>query len=72
MSDRFGQVLSIVSSFGRLRLSEKFQADAFDKGIETYSFSAILEMTVAGLDGKATRLMVSTHSDPILNPKVFK
>ena len=72
MSGRFGQVLSIMSSFGRL--SEKFQVHtgAFDKGIETYIFFAILEITVARLDGKATRLMVSRHSDPIPHPKGFK
>ena len=38
---------------------------AFDKGVETYNFFAILEINVAGLEGKATHLMVSRHSDPI-------
>ena len=44
------------------RLGEKFSevhTGAFDKGVETYNFSAIFENTVAGLEGKATRLMVS-------------
>ena len=56
------------------RLSEKYQVHrgAFNKGVETYIFSAILEITVAGLDGKATRLMVSRHSDPNWNSKGFK
>ena len=72
MSDKFGQVLSIV--FFLEHLGENFQVHTgiFDKGIETYNFSAILEITVAELDGKATRLMVSRHSNPILNPQVFK
>ena len=41
-------------------LGEKFQVhkDAFDKGVETYKFSVILEINV-GLEGKATRLIVS-------------
>jgi hypothetical protein len=74
MSDRFGQVLSIMFFWGSL--GDKFQVHmgAFDKGVETYDFSAILEITVACLEGpgKATRLMVSRHSDSILNPIVFK
>lgn len=45
---------------------------AFDKGVETYNFSAILEITVVGPEGKAKRLMVSQHSDPNLGPKVSK
>ena len=39
------------------------QAGAFDKDVETYNPSAILEITVACLERKATRLMVSRHSD---------
>ena len=45
---------------------------AFDKGVETYNFSAILEITEAALEGNATRLMVSRHSDSISGPKVSK
>ena len=58
MSDGFGQV-SLIMSF-LWRLGEKFQVhkDAFDKGVETHNFSVILEITV-GLEGKATRLIVS-------------
>ena len=58
MSDEFGQILSITSFLGRLRKAMS-SPGAFDKGIETYIFSAILENIVVGLDGKATRLMVS-------------
>ena len=57
------------------RLDEEIQdqTSALDKSIETYNFFAILENTVAGLEGKATRLMVSRHSDSIyLGPKASK
>jgi len=46
---------------------------AFDKGIGAYNFSVILAITVAGLEGNATRLMVFRHSDTIFwGPKVSK
>ena len=61
-SDGFGQVLSIISFVGRLGEECQVQTGAFDKGIQTYNFSAILEIIVAGLDRKATRLIVSRHS----------
>ena len=38
---------------------------AFDKDVKTYNFSAILEITFAGLEGKANHLMVSRDSHPI-------
>ena len=41
------------------------RTSGFDKGVQTYNFSAILEITVAGFEGSATRKMVSRHSDPI-------
>ena len=41
-----------------------------DKGVETYNFFAILEITVA--EGKAKCLMVSRHLDRIIGPKVSK
>ena len=58
MSYRFRQVSFIMSFLARL--GEKFQVhtDAFYKGVETYNFSVILEINV-GLEGKATRLIVS-------------
>ena len=35
----------------------------FNKGVGTYNFSVILVITVAGLEGNATRLMVFRHFD---------
>ena len=55
MSDGIGQVLWMMSFVRRLG---KEMSSAFDKGVETYEFSAILEITVACLEGNATRLMV--------------
>ena len=75
MSDKFGlgQVLSTMSFVGYLGEEMSSPDGSFDKGVETYIFSTILEITVAGFEGKAKRLMVSRHSDPIFwGPKVSK
>ena len=73
MSDEFGQVLLIMSFLGRLD-EEMSSAFDIDKAVvKTYNFLEILEITVPGLEEKATRLMVSRHSDPIpLGHKVSK
>ena len=39
------------------------QTGALDKGVETHTFSPIMEITVPGFEEKATRLMVSRHSE---------
>ena len=68
MSEESGQVLSITSFLGCL--GEKMSSPEGVYSVKTYNFSTILEITVAGLEGKATRLMVSRHSDPISGPKM--
>ena len=72
MSDEFGRVSSIMSFGGRLVEEIQVQMGAFDKSVKTYNLSAILEITVLGLEGKAKRLMVSRHSDFISGPKASK
>ena len=74
MSDELGQVLSMTRMSSVWRLGEGIvPTGVFDKGVETYNLFAILEDTVAGLEVKATRLMVSRNSDSIyLGPKGSK
>ena len=61
-----------MSFGGRLVEEIQVQMGVFDKSVKTYNLSAILEITLLGLEGKAKRLMVSRHSDLISGPKASK
>jgi len=61
-----------MMSFLELLDEESVGSAAFvgERGLETYSFSVIQAITVAGLLGNATRSMALRHSSSSLGPKV--
>jgi hypothetical protein len=77
MSDESEKILFITSfleSLGEKLEIVKFRQVHSVKGsrVETYKISASLEITVAGLEGEAKRLMVSRHPGSISQPIMSK